>query len=253
MNRYKYFVTNSTLGEWTKLPDIAPSQLRAARLIRVLFTGDLERKIFTNPFFEGKEKHYLRAQIARISHSTSLIPKGLMRPIEDDENRGIEENTPDEGEIVMPSTTQMKSLDMWVHATKNILKNGTTILKQPEAPEGEEWDDDRVNAEMKKLLESDPYAPLLSPVSDDAKISVSKTMKQSAWICRLTGDTTEYISELTRQKVSNGIVVVKSLQWPGSINFYFNGRFQKIYVGDGHKYEQGSTFYPVDPPMMNVD
>lgn len=73
-------------------------------MVKVLFTGDLERRIFTNPFFDGCEKHYLRAQIARISHSTSLIPKGLMRPVEDSETREIEENTPDEGDIVMPST-----------------------------------------------------------------------------------------------------------------------------------------------------
>jgi hypothetical protein len=34
-----------------------------------------------------------------------LIPKGLMRPVEDSETREIEENTPEEGEIVMPQTS----------------------------------------------------------------------------------------------------------------------------------------------------
>jgi hypothetical protein len=53
---------------------------------------------------------------------------------------------------------------MWVHANKNILKNGTTSLKTPEAPEGEDWDEERVASEMKKLLDNDPYAPLLSPI-----------------------------------------------------------------------------------------
>jgi len=33
-----------------------------------------------------------------------------MRPVEDSETREIEENTPEEGEIVLPSTTAMKSL-----------------------------------------------------------------------------------------------------------------------------------------------
>lgn len=109
---------------------------------------------------------------------------------------------------------------MWVHAAKNILKNGTTSLKQPEAPEGEEWDEDKTNDEMKKLLESDPYARLLSSISEDTKIAVTKTMKQSAWICRLMGDATEYLSEQGNSKVSNGVVVVKSLQWPGAVSFY---------------------------------
>jgi len=71
----------------------------------------------------------------------------------------------------------MKNLNMWVHAYKNILKNGTTSLKQPEAPEGEEWDEERTNQAMKDLLASDPYAPLLAPISDDKKISVSKTLQ----------------------------------------------------------------------------
>lgn len=153
VNRYTYYVSTGALSDWVKLPDLSPSQIKASRQIKCLFTGDLNRKIYTNPFFEGCEKHYLRAQIARISHSTTLIPKGLMRPVEDSETREIEENTPEEGDIVMPTTNQMKSLDMWVHATKNILLNGTTSLKQPEAPEGEEWDEDKTNDEMKKLLQ----------------------------------------------------------------------------------------------------
>ena len=74
VNKLAYWVTHSSLGAWKKLPDLAPADIAAARGIKVLFTGDLERTIYTNPFFFGKEKHYLRAQIARISHSTSLAP-----------------------------------------------------------------------------------------------------------------------------------------------------------------------------------
>lgn len=143
VNKYTYFVAGNSLAEWTKLPDLTPKQIQASRCIKVLFSGNLEKNIFTNPFFEGQEKHYLRAQIARICFSTTLFPKGLMKPVEDSETRDIEENVPEEGEIVMPGTSEMNDLKMWVHATKNILKNGTTSLKTPEAPEGEEWDEDR--------------------------------------------------------------------------------------------------------------
>lgn len=143
-----------------------------------------------------------------------------MRPVEDSETREIEENTPEEGDVVMPTTNQMKHLNMWVHANKNILKNGTTSLKQPEAPEGEEWDEDKTNEEMKQLLATDPYAPLLSSICDDNKISVSKTMKQPAWTVRLMGDATEYIPEFGGKNVAYGTVVVKSLQWPGATTFY---------------------------------
>ena len=79
VNRYQYWVSTDSLSEWTKLPELKYSELIAARQIKVLLTGNLERKIFTNPFFFGQEKHYLRAQISRITHSTTLYPKGLYR------------------------------------------------------------------------------------------------------------------------------------------------------------------------------
>jgi len=105
INKYTYFVTHNPLGEWYKLPDLKPQDIEESRNIKVVFTGDLERKIYTNPFFFGQEKHYLRAQIARISHSTTLLPDGLWRKVEDND-REIEENTPeDDSEIVMPSTS----------------------------------------------------------------------------------------------------------------------------------------------------
>jgi hypothetical protein len=45
----------------------------------------------------------LRAQIARISFSTSIVPKGLFRLVEDNPS-AIEENIPDEGPVPIPST-----------------------------------------------------------------------------------------------------------------------------------------------------
>ena len=54
-------MTDSVLEKWTKLPDLTPADVRAARQIKVLLSGDLERPIFTNPFFFGREKHFLRA------------------------------------------------------------------------------------------------------------------------------------------------------------------------------------------------
>ena len=83
-----------------------PKDIRAARDIKVHFTGDLNASIITNPFFFGKEKHYLRAQIARMTHSTTLVPKGLYKLVEDNE-REIEEFVPEEGELLMPSTLEM--------------------------------------------------------------------------------------------------------------------------------------------------
>jgi len=67
VNKYTYFVTSNTFDEWKKLPDLSPKLIKAARSVKLLFSGDLEREIMCNPFFFGKEKHLLRAQIARIT------------------------------------------------------------------------------------------------------------------------------------------------------------------------------------------
>jgi radial spoke head protein 4/6 len=38
----------------------------------------LNATIDSNPPFPGKERHFLRAQIARISHATTIVPKDFM-------------------------------------------------------------------------------------------------------------------------------------------------------------------------------
>lgn len=150
--------------------------------IKVLFTGDLERPIYTNPFFFGKEKHYLRAQLSRIIHSTSLQPKGVMKTEEDEGAERLMVVVPNEGEedkpFVMPSTKEMSAASNWVHGKPNILINGRTNHIPPEdpgdLPEGEEFDPE----EAKKQLESaDPYEPLLKNITDDAPISTGQKFK----------------------------------------------------------------------------
>ena len=86
INQYVYYVTNDLSSEWVELPDIKPSQLIGSRLIRYNFTGDLERQIYTNPYFKGQEKHYLRCQISRIYHGSKLVPSLNHYNIEDPEN-----------------------------------------------------------------------------------------------------------------------------------------------------------------------
>jgi len=65
------------------------------------------------------------------------------------------------------------------------------------------------------------------------------------------GDSGEYKTE-NGKIVCNGVVVVRSLQWPGAYNFYCQGKYSTIYVGNGLKYEE-TSFYPVMPPTVNED
>ena len=246
VNEFAYFVTNNpATGEWTALPDLLPSDIQAARCTKVHFSGDLERRIITNPFFEKQEKHYLRAQIARITHSTKLIPAGLKRLGEEDPEV-IEDNTPEEGDIVLPTAEKMSSKGNWVHLSKSLLqKAGRTNHLQPE--EGDEEEDPEVA--LKRVKDADPAEPRLKPITSD------KTVQGGfpAWTLRVHGDRTNYKSANPAfADQNNSVVVVKSLFWPGAFNFYVNKQFFSIYVGDGHKYEE-ATFYPINPPSICED
>ena len=110
VNRYTYFVTENAFSSWKKLPSLAPKHIQGARSVKILFTGDLEKQIICNPYFFGKEKHYLRAQIARISHSTTVVPAGSKKLVEDN-NREIVDNEPEDGELILPNTSQMGKAD----------------------------------------------------------------------------------------------------------------------------------------------
>ena len=158
-------MTSSTIDPWVKLPDLAPKDLKAARSIKVLFSGNTERALFTNPYFFGLEKHYLRAQIARIYHSTTLCPKGLYKIPEDSETRrDTELNTPEEGEIVMPSTSEMTNPEMWVHETVGILKNCRTTHMDPDPVEGDDVDPEEL---AKRIQKADPFDDRLKPIIKD--------------------------------------------------------------------------------------
>ena len=51
VNEYAYYVTNTANGPWVLLPDLDPADIAEARTIKVCFTGNLERRIITNPFY----------------------------------------------------------------------------------------------------------------------------------------------------------------------------------------------------------
>ena len=67
VNKYVYWACNNPLEEWVQLPDLKPTDIIQARQVKVNMSGDLNRKIFTNPFFNHLEKVYLRVQISRIT------------------------------------------------------------------------------------------------------------------------------------------------------------------------------------------
>lgn len=173
VNKFVYWVTDNAMGKWVKLPDLSPVDIKVARQIKVLLTGDLERPIYTNPFFFGKEKHYLRAQIARIAHSTSIVPKGLHKLVEDNE-REIEDFVPEDGaELPNPTIQELSRSESWVHYTPNILFNGRVSHMEPENLP----DDADPEVEKKKIEAKDPYEKRLKPISLDKELVVGSASR----------------------------------------------------------------------------
>eukprot|EP00347_Sterkiella_histriomuscorum_P000777 403374544 len=244
VNKYQYWACNSPLGKWILLPDLLPKDIKAARSIKVNFSGNLDRPIYTNPYFFGLEKHYLRAQIARISHSTTIVPSGLNK-VTDDNDREIEENTPEEGPIKMPSTHAVANPNAWVHYTPNILK--CNRLGHMEVEPAEDEDPEVLKA---KIIAADPFEKRLKPISQDQKVRGGLP----SWTVKHHGDQTIFknINPAVQDGQNYGVVVCKSLQWPGSYTFYSQSRYLQVYVGDGLKYEQ-QTYYPVFPPKIMDD
>ena len=74
VNTLVYWVTDNLLTDWIQLPEASPDQMVAAKMIKYAFTGDLNASIDSCPPFPGKERHLLRAQVARIAHATELCP-----------------------------------------------------------------------------------------------------------------------------------------------------------------------------------
>ena len=261
VNKYTYWVCNCpSENKWTVLPNLLPGDISIARQIKFHFSGDLDRRIITNPFFKEKENKLLRAQIARISASTTLLPKGVKKVVVEGEGDEAVETREVEAVMVedkdgnsfpfIPRFADMKNASSWVHHEANILRNNKTVHAEVVAPEGEEWDDARLAEEKKKQLAADPYEPRLKNITADAKVKGA-----NAWTVRHYGDSSEYLAANESDIRQNyGVVVVKSNWWPGAVTFYTQEKMKgfNIYVGDGHKFED-KTYYPIAPPKMQAD
>lgn len=66
VNSSVFWVTDSLVNDWIQLPDAHPDHLKTAKLIKHVFSGNLNASINSSPPFPGKERHFLRAQLARI-------------------------------------------------------------------------------------------------------------------------------------------------------------------------------------------
>ena len=154
VNERIYYVTNNLLDEWTQLPDVTPEQIRMSRKFKKILTGDLEADVEVYPFFKGKEKHLLRAQIARISHATTLTPKGLYTTSAETQEIIPADDAP------MPTFEELSVIESWIHLLPNILLVGRiSHYVDPKKEEAEK--------ELEELKTKDPILDPLKSVAED--------------------------------------------------------------------------------------
>lgn len=75
---------------------------------------------------------------------------------------------------------------------------------------------------LKAQIEAaDPYEARLKPITNDRQIPVSENSSQLPWVVKLMGDKNVYQDAINPKKTVNyGVVVMRSLQWPGFYTFY---------------------------------
>jgi hypothetical protein len=251
INRNVFYVTNNLTEKWVELPDVKPSQIKLSRKIKYIFTGNLNRKIYANPTFNGEERHLLRCQIARIYHGAKLVPSINHYTIEDPESP-FKQLVPAEKPKRL-TNENLTSLDYWIHYPPGILNNGRISHIIDDPPEGVEPEDHK-----KKIIDADPFDKRMGPASNDKKIitGFSYCQKYSGitpWRIEKSYEDNIYINpyvkmldetqpdfdpaEQKENKMNYSLVVIKSLRWQGAYNAYLNGESYFFYVGNGMKIE----------------
>lgn len=227
-NKYQYLVTNDLASqEWTKLPNIKPKEIVAARRIKKIVTGKTTAKVVTHPPFPGSEEVLLRAQIARISADTTLMFRDFVKREGNFGDEDAGEVAPNE-EFVMPSAAQLMTPEGWQHLEPHVLQNGRTTHRDP--PEADEDNpdnpDNKVRARMLAERESDPERDPIRRLNGD----------KLEWVFKQFGDTALYktgSSDPAAQPRSNAITCIRSLTWPGAVSVVQGSNLVPLYVGYG--------------------
>ncbi|XP_047033554.1 radial spoke head protein 6 homolog A [Helicoverpa zea] len=241
VNKKVYWVCNRPGEQWICLPDIKPDHIRVARLSVRCMTGDLESEVITFPPFDGVEKHYLRAQIARIAASTSISPQGFFTygSGEEEEDLNLEEGGGDmefnpnpyyQGHTLKDLVDS--NLTYWVHHGRHILKQGRTLWWNP-------------NAGMDEAIEEEedegppPAEPEVGPSLFTALAEDDRIEGLSAWSTRVS-------STLCPDRA---LAVIRSNLWPGAVAYASTGKKSDcMYVGWGLKF-QPPNFSPLQLPL----
>ncbi|CAD8141915.1 unnamed protein product [Paramecium octaurelia] len=233
LNEYVHYVTQDLLEDWALLPQVTRKQMEASRYITYVFSGDLNKNITQYPYFEGKEKHLLKAQILRITHANLLAPRGLYKY--EDETKTIAF----EDEFKMPESAELITMDAWVHLPAYILKQGRiTFYEDPSLKE----------EELNQLKESDPEQERLKSIKDDKPFE----QNEGNWLIKIFGETQQYTSNQEDTGLSYQVVLLRNFLWPGAVTVSNTNEYISVYFGYGLKNQQHS-FNPLAPKDVQED
>jgi radial spoke head protein 4/6 len=245
VNKFVYWVSTNLLSDWIQLPDVRPEHIIAARKIRHVFTGDLNATFDSNPAFPGKERHLLRAQLARIFHATAIVPKDYYEPDLDEETKELKLTE----DYEMPATADLASLENWVNLHPGLLKIGRSKhIYDDDNPTPEEWSDEQTE-KYNEMKEADPEEEKFRALNEHAPM---KGLEFS-WTSKIVGDQQQYNLPPPKDGVTSYAVnVIRSLRWPGALTVAKSGKFLNFYVGFGMK-KGDSSFQPTEPPEVCAD
>jgi len=247
VNQFVYWVTDNLLNDWIQLPDCRPEYITGSMQIKHIFTGNLNSEIKSNPKFPGKERHLLRAQLARIFHSTAMIPTGLMEMDQEDETNPDPKYAE---EFTMKPVEELKAMSEWANAYPLILKSGRCSHHIPEDMEEE------AAAALKEDLEGkDAGCDRFRAVAEQKGMpgTGATPEEEKSFVVKLVGDTQQYTQLAPKEgTTSYATLVIRSLRWPGAVTVAKGGKITSIYIGYGLK-RGGSSFNPTEPPMVEKD
>jgi len=247
-NIFTYWVSAGGCAPWVRLPAARASHIVASRAIKRILTGNLDAPVLSMPWFPGKERHLLRAQIARISSTCTLASKGWY---EEDEEAGpgqIKEAEDTAGGF--PAQEELASDAGWVHRMPCLNKIGKCSYPDVDALLGEDPPliSEKQGEALKAQIEAEgEQKAMLSGIETD--LSEAKEGKEFAegvevvaWSFKVFGD--KGIYKFGDADKTHQVTAARSTIWPGATTVAQGTKFANIYVGYATK---TSALLPPDP------
>jgi len=226
------------------LPAARASHIVSSRAIKHILTGNLDAPVLSMPWFRGKERHLLRAQIARISATCTLATKGWY---EEDEEGGGKIKEVEAATESFPGQEDLASDAGWVHRMPCLNKIGKCSF--PDVDALTSADPPLINEDQAKAInlqieaEGDPKSILAGIDGDLAEVKPDGDEGNVVgWSFKVFGDKGLYkFGDADR---THQVTAARSMIWPGAATVAQGTKFANVYIGYATKC---GTLLPMNP------